>query len=194
VLRATPDPVALATIAQRVFAAGFRLSVVRAKWPGFEEAFQGFDVDHVAGLDGDGLEALANDTRIVRNRISIGATVENARFVQHIAREHGSFCAWLADWPSDDTLGLWEALQAGGSRLGGDTGAWVLRGLGRDTFRFTRDASHALVDAGVLTKPPTGKKARQQAQATINTWSRESGLSLGAVSVVLACSAGEVYS
>lgn len=191
-LRALPDHRCLAALTQRVFSAGFRWSVIEAKWPGFEAAFGGFAVDRVAGLDAAAVDALAQDTRIVRNRPKILATVDNARFVARVAAEHGSFGAWLADWPWDDPVGLWGALKAGGSRLGGDSGPWALRLLGHDTFRFSADVGLALVEAGVVDKAPTGKRAQRAAQAAIVGWARESGLPLAHVSVVLACSAGPV--
>ena len=143
-LRALADDRYLAAMSKRVFAAGFRWRVIQAKWDGFEEAFQGFDPAFVANLTGEGIDALANDTRIVRNRPKILTTVDNAAFVLRVAAEHGSFGEWIADWPADDTVGLWEALKAGGSRLGGDTGAWFLRLVGRDTFRFSGDVGAAI--------------------------------------------------
>lgn len=190
---ATPDDRYLAAIAKRVFAAGFRWRVIEAKWDGFEEAFRGFDPGYVAGIGPEGVAALAQDTRIVRNRPKILSTIANAHFVQAVAAEHGTFGAWFAAWPSDDVVGLWDALKAGGDRLGGDTGPWILRLVGKDTFRFSGDVVQALIDAGVVDKKPTSKKARAAAQDAFNTWSQESGLSLGAVSTVLASSVGEVY-
>lgn len=192
-LSAFTDDRYLANMTKRVFAAGFRWKVIVAKWDGFEEAFQAFDVDHVADLDADDIETLAQDTRIVRNRPKILSTINNARYVQQIRTEHGSFGNFLVTWPADDTVGLWATMKKGGDRLGGDSGAWFLRLVGRDTFRFSGDVTACLVEAGVATKAPTGKRAQALAQEAMNTWAAESGLSLGAVSVVLAKSAGEVY-
>ncbi len=192
-LAALPDDRYLAAMAERVFAAGFRWRVIKAKWEGFEEAFQGFDPAWVADLDIEGVAALAQDTRIVRNRPKILATIDNAAFVRQVSAEHGSFGAWLAAWPAEDTIGLWAALKAGGNRLGGDTGPWVLRMVGRDTFRLSSDVVAALIEAGVVTKKPTGKRDLARTQEAFNAWSTESGLTQGAVSVVLACSTGEIY-
>jgi 3-methyladenine DNA glycosylase Tag len=191
-LRALSDDRYLAAISKRVFAAGFRWRVILAKWDGFEEAFHGFDPLWVADLDASGVETLAQDTRIVRNRIKIRSTIENAAFVLRVAAEHGSFGNWLADWPADDTLGLWAAMKADGDRLGGNTGPWILRLVGRPTFRFSGDMVQALVEFGAIPRPPGGKKIEQQAQAAINAWSAESGLDVGAISVVLAKSVGEL--
>lgn len=193
-LAALPDHRYLSAMAERVFAAGFRWKVIKAKWDGFEEAFNGFDPGWVAGLDLEDVAELAQDTRIVRNRPKILSTIDNAAFVREIAEEHGSFGAWIAGWPITDTVGLWATLKARGSRLGGDTGAWVLRMVGRDTFRLSGDVVAALVEAGVVRKKPTGKADLARTQAAFDTWTAESGLSQGAVSIVLACSTGEVYS
>ena len=192
-LRVTADDRFLSTMSKRVFAAGFRWAVIQAKWATTEEAFHNFDVDWVADLEAESIDALAQDTRIVRNRPKIISTVANAQFVRRISDENDGFGNWLADWPADKTLELWAALKEGGNRLGGDTGPWFLRLMGKDTFRFSRDVSQALVDAGVVTKAPTGKKDQRTAAEAIYGWSQESGLSLGAVSQVLARSTGEIY-
>jgi 3-methyladenine DNA glycosylase Tag len=192
-LRALGDDRYLAAMAKRVFAAGFQWKVIQAKWDGFEDAFGSFDPAHVAGFEVEDVETLMGDTRIVRHNAKILATVANAQFVQAVSAEHGGFGQWLADWDPDDTVGLWAALAKGGKRLGGDTGAWFLRLVGRDTFRLSTDVNAALVEAGVVDKAPTGKRAQRAAQVAFNTWRDESGLTLGAVSTVLACSMGEVY-
>lgn len=192
-LAALPDDRALAAIAKRVFAAGFRWRVIEIKWPGFEEAFHGFDPAWVAALDEEGIAALAADARIVRNRPKVVSTVANARFVQAVAAEHGSFGRWLAAWPDDDVLGLWAALKAGGDRLGGDTGPWILRLLGKDTFRLSGDVVAALIEAGVVGRAPSTKAELAAVQAAFNAWRAESGLTNGAISLTLACSTGAIY-
>jgi 3-methyladenine DNA glycosylase Tag len=67
------------------------------------------------------------DARIVRNGAKIGSVRLNARLVQDVAREHGSFGKFLAGWPSSDEVGLLELLAKRGSRLGGNTGQMLLR-------------------------------------------------------------------
>lgn len=196
-LRALPDDRYLASMAQRVFSAGFVWRVIEAKWPGFEEAFHRFDPATVADLGAEAIEALMADARVVRNRQKILSTVGNARFVVDVAREHGSFGAYLAAWPATDTLGLWRDLQGRGDRLGGDTAAWFLRDVGKDTFRFSRDVIGALVDAGVVRKPAKegvlGKRDQDAAQAAFNAYAAESGLPLCQISVILSCSTGALY-
>lgn len=187
-LAAIPDDRWLSAMARRVFSAGFVWRVIDAKWEGFEDAFSGFGVATVAQLDAQGIGALLGDARIVRNRQKIIATVDNASFVAGVSADHGGFGAWVGGWPGDDIVGLWDALAARGARLGGDTGPRLLRMMGKDTFILTGDVCHALGRFAGLSGRPTGKRFRREAQAAIGAWSAASGLGLGAVSTVLACS------
>lgn len=185
---AVPDDRALSAMTLRVFAAGFRWRVIEAKRDGFEAAFRGFDPAWCAALGAEELGALAADARIVRNPQKIATVPHNAAFVREIARAAGSFGAWVAAWPDDDVLGLLDALAARGARLGGDTGAWLLRDLGKGVFRLTADVTARLVAEGALSASATSKRGRAEAQAAFNRYRRESGLDHSALSVVLACS------
>lgn len=183
-----PDDRWLAEMAKRVFAAGFVWRVIEAKWEGFEAAFDGFDPGRVADYDSHDLERLQGDPRIVRNGQKIQATVHNAAMVQRISAQHGGFGRWVADWPDDDIVGLWEALGREGSRLGGATGAYLLRFMGKDTFILSKDVGAALVAAGVVDKHPTGKRALRATQDAFNAWSRQSGMPRCQLSRVLGMS------
>jgi 3-methyladenine DNA glycosylase Tag len=176
----------LAAMTKRVFSAGFVWRVIDAKWAGFEAAFMGFDPIKLIMMPGPDVEALAQDARIVRNRQKINATFENAQFVLDVAEEHGSFGAFIAAWPDDDLVGLWALLKTRGARLGGDTGARLLRQMGKPSFILSRDVIAALVDADVIEKKPTSKTAQRAVQAAFNTWQAESGLNHSQMSVVLA--------
>src|SRR5208282_6043542 len=94
----------------------------------------------------DGLTA---DTRIVRNAAKIMSVRANAVFVQDIAKEHGSFGEFLAEWPSSDEAGLLDLLTKRGNRLGGNTGQTMLRFLGWDGFITSKDVAACLRDAGL---------------------------------------------
>lgn len=192
-LAATPDDRWLSMATKGVFAAGFRWNVVQAKWDGFEEAFHGFDVPRVATLSAEELGALQADTRIIRNGQKIHATVENARWMQGVAQEHGSFGRWVASWPADDVIGLWDALKQQGARLGGMTGPRFLRHMGVDSFLLTDDVVGALTDHGLMTAKPTSKTGRKQAQSAFLAWREQTGRPLGQLSTVLSMSYGKVY-
>ena len=187
-LSATGDDRYLSSMTRCVFSAGFVWRVVENKWPGFEDAFEEFSVGSVAGMDEADIDALAQDTRVIRNRQKIAATRDNARFVATASADHGGFGNYLAAWPTDDTIGLWQELHARGSRLGGFTGPLFLRQMGVDTFMLTGDVNKALIAAGIVDKPPTTKRALAATQEAFNTWREETGRSLCQLSRVLACS------
>jgi 3-methyladenine DNA glycosylase Tag len=78
----------LESITKAVFQAGISWRVVEAKWPGFREAFHGFDPERVAAMTPDDVARLREDTRIIRNRRKIEATVHNAEAVLASTRTH----------------------------------------------------------------------------------------------------------
>lgn len=180
----------LAKMAQCIFNAGFNWKVVEAKWPGFEAAFDGFDPGRVAMYHDDDFARLVSDERIVRHGGKIRSVHENAIFVCDIAREHGGFGKFVGEWPDEDFVGLLDVLKKRGSRLGGNTGTYFLRFIGKDSFILSADVTARLVAENVIDKPATSKKAMQQVQDAFNSWREESGRSLKEISRVLAMSVG----
>ena len=189
-LPAKPDPKALARLGddrilaemtRRVFCAGFAWSVIESKWPGFEKAFFGFKPGPLSLKPDEFWDDLMKDTRIVRNGAKIMSVRANASFVRDIAREHGSFGKFLANWPSSDEAGLLELLSKRGSRLGGNTGQMMLRFLGWDGFVTSRDVVLCLRDAGLdIAETVTSKRDLAKVQAQFNAWAEETGLFLRA--------------
>ena len=87
----------LEVISKAVFQSGMSWRVVEAKWPGFREAFHDFEPDRVAALTPDDVDRLAGDTRIIRNRRKIEATIANAEAILALDEDTtGGFEAWLA--------------------------------------------------------------------------------------------------
>jgi 3-methyladenine DNA glycosylase Tag len=188
------DDRALAEMAKRVFSAGFVWSVIKKKWPAFEDAFLGFAPKRLLFEPDEYWEKLAGDSRIVRNPQKIKAVRENARFVADIAAEHGSFGKFLAQWPVTDQIGLMEVLRKRGSRLGGRTGQYFLRFIGKDGFVTSPDVVACLRDAGVdIADDPTSKKDLVKVQSQFNAWAAEAGLPVMHISRICAMSIGENY-
>jgi 3-methyladenine DNA glycosylase Tag len=188
------DDRVLAEMAKRVFSAGFVWSVIEQKWPGFEAAFLGFEPKRLTFEPDEFWEGLASDKRIVRNPQKIKAVRDNARLVVDIAREHGSFGKFLSSWPADDQIGLLELLAKRGARLGGRTGQYFLRFIGKDCFVTSPDVVACLRDAGLdIAESPTSKKDMRKIQDRFNAWARGSGLSLTHISRICALSIGENY-
>ena len=188
------DDRVLAEMTKRIFSAGFVWSVIEAKWPGFEAAFLAFQPQRLLAQADEFWEALAGDKRIVRNAQKIMAVRANARFVTDIAAAHGSFGKLLAEWPADDEVGLLELLAKRGARLGGHTGQYVLRFIGRDGFITSRDVVACLRDAGLdIAEKPSSKKDLRKIQDQFNAWARETGLPYAQLSRICALSIGESY-
>ena len=182
----------LAEMTQRVFSAGFAWSVIENKWPGFEKAFLGFKPAKLIFQPDDFWHALLSDTGIVRNGAKISSVRENAGFVQEIAKEHGSFGKFLAEWPSSDEIGLLNLLTKRGSRLGGNTGQMFLRFVGWDGFVASQDVVACLRDAGLdIAAEVKSKGDLAKVQAQFNAWAEETGLPYVHLSRICALSIGE---
>jgi 3-methyladenine DNA glycosylase Tag len=188
------DDRVLAEMTKRAFSAGFAWSVIETKWPGFEEAFLGFKPDVLVRQTEKYWDGLLKDTRIVRNGAKIMSVQHNARFIQDIAKEHGSFGKLLAKWPSSDEVGLLELLAKRGSRLGGNTGQMLLRFLGFDGFVTSQDVVACLRDSGLdIAGQVTSKRDLAKVQAQFNQWAKETGLPYVHLSRICAMSIGENY-
>ncbi|MFP6834499.1 MAG: DNA-3-methyladenine glycosylase I [Pseudomonadales bacterium] len=187
-LKALTDDRYLAEMTKCVFRSGFVWKIIENKWPGFEAAFHHFDVSVCAMLSEEEQEQLAQDASIVRHARKIQSVPKNAAFILDVRTSHGSFGSYLAGWPDDEIVGLWDDMKKRGNRLGGQTGRYFLRFVGKDTPMFSADVVKALVAQGVVEKEPTSKKALLHVQEALNQWRGESGRELCQISRVLACS------
>jgi 3-methyladenine DNA glycosylase Tag len=187
-LRATPDDRYLSDMERRIFRAGLKHSLVDAKWPAFEEVFQGFEPRRVRAMPDEALEKLLADARLIRHWGKLKSVRDNAAALLDVASEHGGFGAWLAGWPGDDIVGLWDALAKRFSQMGGNSGPSFLRMVGKDTFVLTHSVAAALKRWGAVAAPPKSRKDRAQAQQAFNAWAGESGRPLCQMSLILAAS------
>jgi 3-methyladenine DNA glycosylase Tag len=108
----------LEEITKSVFRSGFSWQVIENKWPNFQKAFDGFDIDLVAAFNDDDLERLLNNTGIVRNGRKIEATIKNALRMQTLREKHGSFHAYLRSLDKLDYAKRSKELQKQFSHLG----------------------------------------------------------------------------
>lgn len=188
-LAAIPDDRYLAEMTRRIFSAGFVWGVIDKKWPNFERAFHGFDIAQNAMMPDEALEALTADASIVRNGQKIFTVRENAKFIQSITAEHGSFGRFFGDWPVSDQVGLLDVLKKRGKRLGGNSAQYFLRFMGKDSFILSKDVIATLVDAGVIDSyKATSKRDLKAIQAAFNEWNQEMELSYTNLSRIAAMS------
>src|SRR5690606_18856000 len=75
--------------------AGLSWETILKKQAAFRAAYDGFSIDRVAGYGESDVARLLADPGIVRNRLKIAAAIHNARVIQGLQTEYGSFLAWL---------------------------------------------------------------------------------------------------
>jgi len=116
----------------------------------------------------------------------------NARFIEDVAIETGSFAGFIAGWSESDLVNLFDLLKKRGSRLGGMSGQRFLRNGGKDTFILTTDVVRAVQESGIgIADNPTSKRDLSAIQQTFNAWHDETGLPYTHLSKIAAFSAGK---
>ncbi|GAB5451528.1 MAG: DNA-3-methyladenine glycosylase I [Halioglobus sp.] len=188
-LKRTRDDRWLAEMTRCTFQAGFVWRVINQKWDDFEDVFFGFPPEKIVLLSPEQIDRIASNPRIVRNRQKVLCVQANAQFILDTCKEHGSFGRFVASWPEDDHIGLFNVLKKRGARLGGMTGQRVLRTLGKDTFIVTGDVVRCLQRAGVdIRDNPTSARDLQRVQAAFNQWHEESDRPYSHISRICALS------
>jgi DNA-3-methyladenine glycosylase I len=91
--------------------AGLSWSTILRKREGYRRAFEGFDPAVVARFDEARVEVLLQDPGIVRNRLKVSSTVENARRVLEVQADLGSFSDLLWGFVDGEPLvGRWKTV------------------------------------------------------------------------------------
>ena len=75
--------------------AGLSWDTILRKRARYREVFDNFDVKRIARYDAKKVRALLADPGIVRNRLKISATIDNARAFLKVQEEFGSFDAYI---------------------------------------------------------------------------------------------------
>ncbi|MEZ5675883.1 MAG: DNA-3-methyladenine glycosylase I [Thalassovita sp.] len=187
-LSARPASDWLQEVARAVFQAGFSWKVIEAKWPGFQAAFDGFDVDRVAFYHDEDLDQLLADQRIVRNGAKVQSVITNARMLRDLQAETSDVSGYLAHWPVTEQVDLVALLGKRGAHLGGNTAQRVLRAMGWDAYVLSKDVVKRLIEEGVIDKTPSSKTALAAVQDAFNQWHAQSGRPMTQISQVLALS------
>ena len=74
--------------------AGLSWITILKRRKGYLRAFEGFDPEVVAGFGPGKIEALLQDTGIIRNKLKVNSAVTNARMFLKVQEEFGSFDAY----------------------------------------------------------------------------------------------------
>ena len=104
---AIPEPIEpqrladyLAVMSRAVFQAGLSWKMIETRWNDYLRLFEGFDPVVVGAFDGTDIDRILSDGGVVRVYKKILATVENARTMLELDREHGGFRNYLRSFGS----------------------------------------------------------------------------------------------
>jgi DNA-3-methyladenine glycosylase I len=136
--------------------AGLSWSTILKKQENFFHAYDGFDIDTVAGYGEADRQRLLADTGIIRNRLKVNAAIENAKALQGIRKSHGSFNKWLATHHPMDKSGWLELFKQNFVFVGGEIVGEFLMSTG-------------WLPGAHIPGCPAGDRAREEGAA----WSRE---------------------
>ena len=187
-LRRIGDDRYFSLMARRIFRAGLKHEMVDAKWPAFERAFLSFEPRKVRAMSDEAVEKLLGDRRLIRHLGKLKAVHANAAAICDLVAKKGSVGDYLADWPSERIVDLWDDIAARFQQMGGNSAAYLLRMAGKDTFILTDAVVLALDHWGAFRGKAKGKKARAEVQAIFNAWAAETGLPLAHLSMIAAMS------
>ncbi|MBI2611669.1 DNA-3-methyladenine glycosylase I [Candidatus Gottesmanbacteria bacterium] len=75
--------------------AGLTWQTILNKREGYRKAFTGFDAKKIARYGAKDVKRLLSDPGIIRNRLKVSATIQNAKKFLEIQKEFGSFGAYI---------------------------------------------------------------------------------------------------
>lgn len=123
-----------------ILAAGLNWQVLEKKWPGIQKAYAGFDVGKVAKFQEAEINELVMNPDVIRNLGKIRAIVANAREMQSIAAEYGSFEKYLAKLRAEGgEAGMKDAVSKRFAFLGKGTTVIFLFSVGQELPEATKE-------------------------------------------------------
>jgi len=83
---------------------GIKEDIIESKWSAIKTAFSNFDFRKVAKYNEKDIKKLENNPDIIKHKGRIRATVNNAKKMEEIVREHGSFLNYINSFKNPDDL------------------------------------------------------------------------------------------
>ena len=91
----TDDNLLFERLVLEINQAGLSWITILKKAENFRRAYDGFDVEAVAGYGESDRARLLGDAGVIRNRLKVNAAIENAKRIRALRPEFGSFKGWL---------------------------------------------------------------------------------------------------
>lgn len=92
------------------FQAGLSWRTILHRRDHFRRAFDGFDPNKIAAYDANKVQALLSDPGIIRNRLKVAATVQNAKAFVAAKEEFGTFDAFIWGLAGAPRINRWRRL------------------------------------------------------------------------------------
>ena len=86
------------------FQAGLSWECVLNKREAFRKAFDDFNIEKICNYDESKIKELLLNKEIIRNKLKINATINNARIFKEIQKQYGSFYSYLKIFTKDKTV------------------------------------------------------------------------------------------
>ena len=86
------------------FQAGLSWECVLNKREYFRNAYDNFDIDKIVSYDQNKVNELLSNDKIIRNKLKIKASINNAKIFQNIQKEYGSFYNYLKKYTNNEVL------------------------------------------------------------------------------------------
>lgn len=85
------------------FQAGLSWECVLNKRDSFRQAYDNFDIEKVCNYDEKKKQELISNAEIIRNKLKVNASVNNAKIFRDIKNEFGTFYNYLKTFTNDET-------------------------------------------------------------------------------------------
>ena len=86
------------------FQAGLSWECVLNKREDFRKAYDNFDIDKICNYDDDKLQELLQNEKMIRNKLKIKASVNNAKIFKGIQKEYGTFYNYLSNFTENKII------------------------------------------------------------------------------------------
>lgn len=117
------------------FQAGLSWAIVLNKREDFRKAFDIFDYHKIAKYNEEDFERLINDSAIIRNRLKIRATINNAQRFLEVRKKFGSFSKYIWKFTNGKVVkNKWKTLKEIPSRT--ELSDFISKDLKKRGFKF----------------------------------------------------------
>ena len=86
------------------FQAGLSWECVLNKREDFRKAYDNFDIDKICNYDDNKVQKLLQNEKIIRNKLKIKASVNNAKIFKGIQKEYGTFYNYLSNFTENKII------------------------------------------------------------------------------------------